>query len=41
MRVFHVLCNAPETVFNEMLWKKLFTVYPFLKTYYFNISLVK
>ena len=30
MKVFHISWNDPETVFNEILWKKNFTVYPSL-----------
>ena len=31
MKVFHVSWNAPETVSHEMLSKKNFTLYPYLK----------
>ena len=31
MKVFYVSLNALGTVFPEILWKKNFTVYPFLK----------
>ena len=31
MKVSYVSWNDPETVFNEILWKKHFTVYPSLK----------
>ena len=31
MKVFHISRNDPETVFNEMPWKKNFTIYPSLK----------
>ena len=32
VKEFHesISWNAPETVFHEMLWKKSFTLYPFL-----------
>ena len=31
MEVFHVSKNSPETVFYEILCKKSFTVYPYIK----------
>ena len=31
MKVFHVSCNAPKTVFHEKLWRTSFTVYLYLK----------
>ena len=40
MKVFYVSWNDLETVFPEMPWKKNFTVYPSLKSNYFEEHLL-
>ena len=37
MTVFHILWNVPESLFHEILRKKSFTMYPFLKIYRFQV----